>query len=131
MHPWRIKNFPDVGRFLYKHVHSLHHKSYNPTAFSGTSMHPVEATLYYSAAFVVAPFPVHVTLPLACIIDCGVGAWLGHDGFQVPGVGDVFHQLHHATFDCNYGAQHVPLDWLFGTAAAQGADVPKIWRASR
>ena len=94
-------------------------------------MHPVEATLYYSAAFVVAPFPVHVTLPLACIIDCGVGAWLGHDGFQVPGVGDVFHQLHHATFDCNYGAQHVPLDWLFGTAAAQGADVPKIWRASR
>jgi sterol desaturase/sphingolipid hydroxylase (fatty acid hydroxylase superfamily) len=37
---------PDVGRFLYKHVHSLHHKSYNPTAFSGTSMHPVEAFMY-------------------------------------------------------------------------------------
>jgi hypothetical protein len=46
MHPWFDKNdkrwVPDVGRFLYRHVHSLHHKSYNPTAFSGTSMHPVE-----------------------------------------------------------------------------------------
>jgi hypothetical protein len=47
MHPWFPKNnkgmVPDVGRFLYKHVHSLHHKSYNPTAFSGTNMHPIEA----------------------------------------------------------------------------------------
>ena len=91
MHPWRTKYFPDVGRFLYRHVHALHHKSYNPTAFSGTSMHPVEATAYYSAAFVILPANVHITIPLACIIDCGVGAWLGHDGFQVPGVGDVFH----------------------------------------
>jgi sterol desaturase/sphingolipid hydroxylase (fatty acid hydroxylase superfamily) len=33
-------------------VHSLHHKSYNPTAFSGTNMHPVESTLYYSAALI-------------------------------------------------------------------------------
>ena len=44
MHPWKTKYFPDVGKFLYRHVHSLHHKSHNPTAFSGTSMHPVEAT---------------------------------------------------------------------------------------
>lgn len=47
MHPWFAKNhkglIPDVGRFLYRYVHSLHHKSYNPTAFSGTNMHPVEA----------------------------------------------------------------------------------------
>jgi hypothetical protein len=46
MHPWFKKGekrmVPDVGRFMYKHVHSLHHKSYNPTAFSGTSMHPIE-----------------------------------------------------------------------------------------
>ena len=41
MHPWRTTRFPDVGKFLYKHVHSLHHKSYNPSAWSGISMHPV------------------------------------------------------------------------------------------
>ena len=41
----QIDGVPDVGKFLYRKVHSLHHKSYNPTAFSGTSMHVVEATV--------------------------------------------------------------------------------------
>lgn len=41
MHPWRTTAIPDFGKFMYKHVHSLHHKSYNPTAWSGISMHPV------------------------------------------------------------------------------------------
>ena len=131
LHPWRLKNFPDIGRFMYKHIHSLHHKSYNPTTLSGTSFHPVESMMYYSACFLVAPFSVHITIPVGCIIDCGIGAWLGHDGFMAPGVGDQFHQLHHESFDCNYGAQHVPLDWLFGTYAEKDSDVPKIWRASR
>merc|ERR1712013_894620 len=49
MHPWKTTSIPDLGKFLYRQVHALHHKSYNPTAFSGTNMHPVEATLYYSA----------------------------------------------------------------------------------
>lgn len=50
MHPWKTTKIPDVGKFLYRHVHSLHHKSINTTAFSGTNMHPVEATLYYSVS---------------------------------------------------------------------------------
>jgi len=45
--PWsgevRTTHVPDVGKFLYRHVHAQHHKSYLPTAFSGTNMHPVEA----------------------------------------------------------------------------------------
>ena len=31
IHPWKIKGIPDGGKFLYKHVHSLHHKSVNTT----------------------------------------------------------------------------------------------------
>ena len=87
----QIKGFPDIGKFVYRHVHSLHHKSYNPTAFSGTSMHPVEATLYYSAGVLPALFGLHPALALGCIADCAFGAWLGHDGFQVPN--------HHLTLD--------------------------------
>ena len=47
-HPWRISWLPDYGRILYKYIHKLHHKSYNTTAFSGTSMHPIEVTIFYS-----------------------------------------------------------------------------------
>ena len=91
MHPWKWPVFDklgmgDFGKFLYKHVHSLHHKSYNPTAFSGTSMHPVESTLYYSACLIAVGFGWHPSLALGCIVDCAVGAWLGHDGFQWPGM---------------------------------------------
>mmetsp|Transcript_18737 Transcript_18737/g.41671 ORF Transcript_18737/g.41671 Transcript_18737/m.41671 type:complete len:264 (-) Transcript_18737:2367-3158(-) len=127
MHPWKTDTVPDVGRFLYRHVHSLHHKSHNPTAFSGTNMHPVEASAYYSAALICLPFGVHPAVPLGCIIDCAVGAWLGHDGFQWPGSGDYFHYLHHAHFDCNYGARHVPIDLWFGTFAGTKDEVSRLW----
>ena len=47
-------------------------------------MHVVEATLYYSAGLVpVLMGGLHPVVALAWIIDCAVGAWLGHDGFQV------------------------------------------------
>eukprot|EP01084_Bolivina_argentea_P102932 184398_1 len=113
IHPWKINGVPDIGKVLYVWVHSLHHKSINPTAFSGTSMHPIEAFLYYSACFCCLPFGCHPTIAIGCIMDCAVGAWLGHDGFQFPGSGDYFHQLHHEHFDCNYGGESVPIDkWL-------------------
>ena len=46
-------------------------------------MHPVEATLYYTAGCMPAFFGLHPVLALGCIADCAFGAWLGHDGFQV------------------------------------------------
>merc|ERR1739845_229973 len=100
MHPWRFESkwIPDIGRWMYYHFHSTHHKSYNTTAMSGTNMHPVEATMYYSAGFIAIPFGCHPIIPVAIIIDCGVGAWLGHGGFVFPGTGDYYHHIHHTTF---------------------------------
>ena len=43
------------------------------------------------------------------------------------GSGDYFHQLHHAHFDCNYGAMHFPMDKWLGTYAGSKEDVRKIW----
>ena len=44
------------------------------------------------------------------------------------GNGDYFHQLHHAHFDCNYGANIVPLDKLFGTFISEKSDLKNIWK---
>merc|ERR1719174_2092339 len=56
MHPWWNRSYGlqqgDIGAFLYRYVHAHHHKSYNPTAFSGISMLPVESILYLSAALI-------------------------------------------------------------------------------
>ena len=133
LHPWRITwlPIPDIGRFLYKHIHKLHHQSYNTTAFSGTSFHPIENTLFFSANFLPVAFGVHPVIPLALIIDCGFAAWLGHGGFVFPGTGDYYHNIHHFTFDCNYGTQNIGLDWLFGTFAAREEDVKNIWKKKK
>lgn len=130
-HPWRIAGIPDLGRFFYRHIHKLHHKSYNTTAFSGTSMHPIEVTIYLSAAFLAIPFCVHPTIPLALLIDCGFSAWLGHGGFVFPGTGDYYHNIHHTHFDCNYGTQNIGLDWLFGSFASRESEVKYIWKKQR
>ena len=128
MHPWRIKGIPDIGRILYKFVHSLHHKSYNTTALSGTNMHPIEATTYFTCALLALPFGCHPAIPLAILIDAGVGSWLGHGGFEFPGTGHYFHHIHHTTFDANFGTENFPFDYLFGTFAATEEDVNKIWK---
>jgi len=131
MHPWRVEGLPDVGKFLYKHFHSLHHKSYNTTAFSGTSMHPVESTLYYTAALLAIPFGCNPVIPVALLIDCGIAAWLGHSGFVFPGTGDYYHSIHHTNFDANYGTSNVPLDYWFGTFAKNEDAVADIWIKSK
>jgi sterol desaturase/sphingolipid hydroxylase (fatty acid hydroxylase superfamily) len=129
MHPWKTTWVPDVGRFMYRHFHSLHHKSYNPTAFSGTSMHPVEATIYYSAALMPVALGIHPGVAVATIIDCGVAAWIGHDGFADPSTGDYFHYLHHSCFDGNYGVgdPFLPLDRWCGTLLTCKEDIKKVW----
>jgi len=49
MHPWGWSLCGvDIGAFMYKHVHKVHHRSKNPGPWSGLSMHPVEHLLYYS-----------------------------------------------------------------------------------
>lgn len=109
--------------FLYKHVHSLHHRSSSIAPWSGLSMHPVEHVIYLGllAIFLVLPaHPVHYIF---------MGYWLGlatatsHSGFEslVLGrgvtlkIGSFFHQLHHRYFECNYGNIEMPWDRWFGT----------------
>jgi len=48
-----------------------------------------------------------------------------------PGTGDYYHNIHHFTFDCNYGTQNIGLDWLFGTFAAREEDVKNIWKKKK
>ena len=122
MHPWWDRkgglHNGDIGAFLYRHVHSHHHKSYNPTAFSGFSMTPVESIAYMSAALIPLCFRsgCHPWLHLYTKLDLIIGAQIGHDGFDAPGGGSYFHQLHHAHFECNYGdSAGIPWDWIFGT----------------
>jgi len=116
MHPWKTTMIPDIGKLLYKHVHSLHHKSYNPSTWAGLSMHPVEGIVYFSAAMIPAILgAAHPYCFLLCKLCLAIDSWVAHDGFGPPSAGVYFHYLHHAHFDYNYGDMVVPLDYLCGS----------------
>ena len=101
---------PDVGAALYSWVHSLHHKSKNPTSWSGISMHPMESSIYYTAMLFPLVFAglcgfagVHPIVLLYTKMDLTIAALVGHDGYGYPGAASQAHWLHHNNFDCNYG----------------------------
>ena len=126
MHAWGTRSVPDIGAWLYRHVHSLHHQARTPTAFSGIAMHPVEGLLYLSYALFPLLFAAH---PIACIYiktNLIVAAMLGHDGFESPAQGSMPHYIHHAHVSVNYAEAHLPIDWMLGTFAG----TPEEARAS-
>ena len=108
---------------LYKWVHSVHHKSVNPSPWSSLSMHPVEHVLYFSAVCYHLILPSHPMLAIYQIHIAGFGAVPGHIGFHKIELGEdkamdshaYIHYLHHRYFEVNYGDGLIPLDQWFGT----------------
>jgi sterol desaturase/sphingolipid hydroxylase (fatty acid hydroxylase superfamily) len=109
--------------FLYKWVHSVHHNSVNPSPWSSLSMHPVEHALYFSTAIYHLILPSHPLLMLYQVNYAGLGAVVGHIGFDKIEVTDekgidshaYCHYLHHKHFEVNYGDGLIPFDKWFGT----------------
>ena len=109
--------------WLYRHVHSVHHRSVNPSPWSSLSMHPVEHLLYFGSVAWHFILPSHPLLALYQIHFAGFGAIPGHVGFEKVELGEsrafdshaFGHYLHHKHFEVNYGDGLVPLDKIFGT----------------
>ena len=129
MHPWRFKLFGivDIGQWMYTHVHSLHHKSHNPGPWSGLSMHPIEHLLYYTCTLLNFFFVLHPIHFLFNKFHADLSPIAGHDGHDQPAGGSLFHYLHHAHFECNYGTPMVPLDVWFGTYVS----TEKEWQSKK
>ena len=109
--------------FLYRHVHSLHHRNVNVGPWSGLSMHPVEHFIYLTTLaihWVVLSHPIHLFFH---VIFQGPGAAMTHTGYEsllvrdkrALTLGTFYHQLHHRYYECNYGNQEMPWDRWFGT----------------
>ncbi len=110
-------------QFLYKHVHSVHHNSINPSPWSSLSMHPVEHLLYFGEVVWHLIIPSNPVVMLFNMHVVGYGAINGHIGFDKLEITDeaaldshaYAHYLHHKYFEVNYGADGlVPLDKWFG-----------------
>ena len=141
MHPWfrpkRSLFEGDIGAFLYRHAHSLHHKSHNPGPWSGLSMHPIEHFIYYSCAWLPPLlFSVHPLHFLYAKFHADIAPIGGHDGYGEPSANGDFHYLHHHKFECNYGVPFpINFDKIFGSYVdfeefkANGGKLPAALKA--
>ena len=110
--------------FLYKWIHSVHHKSVNPSPWSSLSMHPIEHILYFGTVFWHFLLPSNPIIALYQLHFAGFGAVPGHVGFDKVEISEnkafdthaYMHYLHHKYFNVNYGGDGlVPFDRVFGT----------------
>ncbi|MDI3335193.1 sterol desaturase family protein [Defluviimonas aestuarii] len=125
---WSAFHFYWVHRFLhvpflYRTVHSLHHRNVNIGPWSGMSMHPVETFLYFSSFAIHWIVPTHPVHLIFHVLYQGPGAAMTHTGYEDLlikdkrrlALGTFYHQLHHRYYECNYGNQEMPWDRWFGT----------------
>lgn len=113
--------------WLYKRIHSVHHRILTPWAITGHYMHPVEYVLTGTLAL-VGPILVsaHVVTLWIWVAFRQWEAAEGHSGYDFPWTpthllpgndGAVHHDFHHAKVRGNY-AGFLPLwDRVFGTYA--------------
>lgn len=101
---------------IYRLVHLVHHRSYNPTPWTSFSFHPIEAIIEIG----VLPFMV-LLLPLHPIVLIAFSIWslawnvFGHLGYEFfpkniirHPIGkylntSTHHNMHHEKVHCNYG----------------------------
>ncbi len=116
--------------WLYKHVHSVHHRITIPFALTGNYMHAVEFVAT-STLVLIGPSLVgaHVVTLWAWIIFRQFEAADGHCGYDVPwnpGLlvpfykGAAYHDFHHRRFFGNYAGFFAYLDKLFGGTYSKG-----------
>ena len=114
-------------RWLYRHVHRIHHESVVPTPFSTYSFHWFEATLLGSV--MMLPMLFH-TFSLAALVSLPVLSILfntiGHANYNVFAKkssalysASVEHSMHHRRVSGNYGFYLPMLDRWAGTALSK------------
>lgn len=102
--------------WLFRHVHSVHHRLRNPTGFAAFAQHPVE-TFLGNAYFVLFLLyvPIHPTaLAAAGAYMFGFGV-LAHSGYEFYPPGFTRHRvLGWLNTSTNHNLHHRDVNWNFG-----------------
>jgi fatty acid hydroxylase domain-containing protein 2 len=103
-------------RFLYRHIHTIHHRWTYPIAVRAIYAHPVEHIISNIGSLVIGPllWPASVELMVLWTIVATFNAVSAHSGVSISAVGAEKHDLHHRYLNCNYGTTGFS-DRMYGT----------------
>ncbi|MDY7232439.1 sterol desaturase family protein [Hyalangium rubrum] len=126
-------------RWLFRHVHAIHHRSRVPTPFSTYSFHPVEATLLGSVMVLLQLFyDVSIWAALTYPLVSLTMNTLGHLNYSLlpghwwtkPLRASEHHGLHHRKVNGNFGFQMPVLDLALGTELSDAPHQAQVRLAS-
>jgi sterol desaturase/sphingolipid hydroxylase (fatty acid hydroxylase superfamily) len=114
--------------WMFNHVHWVHHRVGNPTPFATFAQHPIETfagNVYFVLFVVFVPVhPIAIAGAGAYMFLAGIVGHLGYEfyprwfsGHSLCGwlITSTYHNIHHRSVRCNYGAWFICWDRLMGT----------------
>jgi lathosterol oxidase len=127
-----------TNKFLYKHIHSIHHKYKTPemlTPWASIAFHPVDGILqacpYVLSLLVV---PCHYLTHVILLFFTAIWATYIHDSLDIwnvdPIMGSKYHTIHHTHYMYNFGQVFIFCDAFWGTLRATVAATPPTTTSS-
>lgn len=115
--------------FLYKHIHSIHHRFKSPVGMAATFAHPLEELFVNFASTIVGPllFPCHITTWWIFYIIRATETVEAHSGYDLPYSlwktfplslihgGSSRHDYHHSHVNKGCYGGFTFWDWAMGT----------------